>query len=214
MIDSPKSSNSKSTAVNVGAQQVATLYAKAFLGAAEKAGQADGLIEEFDTLITVVLDGFPKLEAVFGSALISHEEKSQILDRILGTRLSPLLLDFLKVISKHGRLDLVRVIHQEVLKLYDDLRGRVRVQLQTANPMPDDLSRSLIDSLRKLFGGEPKLDEAVDPELIGGIVLRVGDTVYDGSVARQLHQTREQMITRSVHEIQSRRDRLRHSGGN
>jgi F-type H+-transporting ATPase subunit delta len=214
MIDSAKSKNSKSTAVNVGAQQVATLYAKAFLGAAENAGKTDAVIEEFNALVTVVLDGFPKLETVFASALISHEEKSRLLDRILGTRLSGLLLDFLKVISKHGRLDLVRAIHQEVLKLYDELRGRVRVQLHTATPVPDDLSRNLIVSLRKLLGGEPKLDEAVDPELIGGIVLRVGDTVYDGSVARQLHQAREQMITRSVHEIQSRRDRLRHSGGN
>ncbi|MBI3836308.1 MAG: ATP synthase F1 subunit delta [Planctomycetia bacterium] len=214
MIDSPKPNKSKSTAVNVGAQQVATIYAKAFVGAAENAGQSDALVEEFNTLVAAVLDAFPKLEAVFGSALISHEEKSQILDRILGSRLSPLLLDFLKVISKHGRLDLVRAIHQEVLKLYDELRGRVRVQLHTATPVQDDLSRNLIVSLRKLFGGEPKLDGAIDPELIGGIVLRVGDTVYDGSVARQLHQAREQMINRSVHEIQSRRDRLRHSGGN
>ena len=54
----------------------------------------------------------------------------------------------------------------------------------------------------------------VDPDLIGGIVLRVGDTVYDGSVATQLEQLREQMIDRSVHEIQSRRDRFRHSDGN
>jgi F-type H+-transporting ATPase subunit delta len=214
MIDSPKSTNSKSAAINVGAQQVATLYAKAFLGAAENAGNTDTLVEELNTLITAVLDPFPKLEAVFGSALIPHEEKSQILDRILGSRLSPLLLDFLKVVSKHGRLDIVRTIHQEILKLYDDLRGRVRVQLHTATPIPNDLSRNLTDSLRRLLGGEPKLDAAVDPELIGGIVLRVGDTVYDGSVARQLYQAREQMITRSVHEIQSRRDRLRHSGGN
>ncbi|HEV3137746.1 MAG TPA: ATP synthase F1 subunit delta [Pirellulales bacterium] len=214
MIDSPQSTNSKSAAVNVGAQQVAMIYAKAFLGAAEKAGQTDSLIEEFNTLIAAVLDPFPGLEAVFASALISHEEKSQILDRILGSRLSPLLLDFLKVISQHGRLDLVRAIHHEILKLYDNLRGRVRVQLHTATPIPNTLSGSLVDSLRKLLGGEPKLDQAVDPALIGGIVLRVGDTVYDGSVARQLHQAREQMITRSVHEIQSRRDRLRHSGGN
>ena len=52
------------------------------------------------------------------------------------------------------------------------------------------------------------------PSLIGGVVLRVGDTVYDGSVARQLEQVREQMIDRSVHEIQSRRNRFGHSAGN
>ena len=81
-------------------------------------------------------------------------------------------------------------------------------------PLEPSLSRGLEASLRQLLGGEPQLESAVRPELIGGVVLRVGDTVYDGSVARQLEQVREQMITRSVHEIQSRRDRFRHPGGN
>ena len=54
----------------------------------------------------------------------------------------------------------------------------------------------------------------IDPELIGGVVVRVGDTVYDGSVATNLKQLRQQMINRSVHEIQSRRDRFRYPGGN
>jgi F-type H+-transporting ATPase subunit delta len=214
MIDSPKDKNPKSTAVNVGAQQVAAIYAKAFLGAAGTGGNAQGLVDELTTFVVEVLDPFPELEAVFSSGLVGHEDKSQILERVVGSRLSGPVVDFLKVISKHGRLDIVRAIHEEVLKLYDEQCGRIRVQLHTATPLEDRLAHSLVASLRKLLGGEPKLESSVDPELIGGVVLRVGDTVYDGSVARQLHQVREQMINRSVHEIQSRRDRLRHSGGN
>jgi len=56
--------------------------------------------------------------------------------------------------------------------------------------------------------GEPVLVRVVDPDLIGGIVFRVGDTVYDGSVASRLEQLRQQMIHRSVNEIQRRRDRF------
>ncbi|MEX0676287.1 MAG: ATP synthase F1 subunit delta [Pirellulales bacterium] len=211
MIDSAKRANSK--AVNVGAQRVAAIYAKAFVGAAEKAGTTHALVEELES-VSAVLEGFPKLEAVLGSALISHEEKTKILDRTFGSRLSGLALDFLKVLSRHGRLDIARAVEREVQKLYDELRGRVRVELRTATVLEVGLSRSLETSLRAILGGEPEVDPAVDPGLIGGIVLRVGDTVYDGSVARQLHQVREQMIARSIHEIQSRRDRVRHSGGN
>jgi F-type H+-transporting ATPase subunit delta len=211
MIDKAKKS---STAVNVGAQQVATVYAKALLGAAEKAGQTDAVVEELAVVVRDVLDPSPKLEAVFASALISPEEKTQLLDRLFTGRLSSTLLDFLKVVARHGRLDILRSIDQQAARLHDELRGLIRVQLETATALEDGLAGRLTTSLEKLLGGQPQVNSQVDAELIGGIVLRVGDTVYDGSVSRQLQQAREQMITRSIHEIQSRRDRFRHPGGN
>jgi F-type H+-transporting ATPase subunit delta len=213
MAETSPTAKPKSRAVNVGAQQVAAIYAKAFLGAAENLGQTDVLVAELGA-VSDSLGDFPQLEAVFASALVSPDEKSQLLERLYGARLSGTLLDFLKVVARHGRLDVMSTINELVGKLYDELRGRVRVQLRTATPVDDSLSRNLTASLTKLLGGEPKLESEVDAELIGGLMLRVGDTVYDGSVARQLAQVREQMINRSVHEIQSRRDSFRHSGGN
>ncbi len=212
MIDSPKPAG-KSEAVNVGAQRVAAIYAKAFVDAAEKAAKSDALVEEL-AAVADLLAGQPQLAAVLGSALVSHDEKSQILDRVFGSRVAPMLLDFLKVVSRHGRLDIVQTIAVEVVKLFDELRGRIRVRMATATPVVDGLAKSLASSLEKLFGGRPEIEPTVDPELIGGVVVRVGDTVYDGSLARQLDQVCQQMITRSVHEIQSRRDRFRHPGGN
>jgi F-type H+-transporting ATPase subunit delta len=211
MIDSPKPEKSK--AVNVAAQRIAAVYAKALVGAAEKAGTLDAAVDELNS-VSAALVQFPELEAVLGSTLIAHEDKVQTLDRIFKSKVSPLVLDFLKVLSKHSRLDITRAVGLEVQKLQDELRGRVRVELRTATPLDDGLARSVQASLRNILRGEPVVDPAVDPSLIGGIVLRVGDTVYDGSVARQLKQAREQMLNRSIHEIQSGRDRFRHSGGN
>ncbi len=213
MIESAQPKRARSTVINVAAQQVATVYAKALLGAAEKAGQGEAAVEEL-AAVAEALSQFPKLEGVLSSALIDHEEKCQVLDRVFGPKVSPLVLDFLKVVSRHGRLNVLRPVAQQVGVLYDELRGRVRVDLQTATPLADVQSDHLTAALRTLLGGEPLVEPTVDPALIGGIVLRVGDTVYDGSVARQLRQVREQMITRSIHEIQSGRDRFRHSGGN
>jgi F-type H+-transporting ATPase subunit delta len=213
MIEKTQDNQPKAPPINVGAQQVAAVYAKALVGAAEKAGKTDAVVDELGS-IAAALTEFPKLEAVLGSALIEHEEKCQVLDRLFKAKVSPLVLDFLKVLSRHGRLDIVRAVEQQVRKLRDELRGWIRVQLQTATPLADGLSRNLETALRKLLGGEPHVDASVDPALIGGVTLRVGDTVYDGSVARQLRQMREQMITRSIHEIQSGRNRFRHSGGN
>ena len=71
-----------------------------------------------------------------------------------------------------------------------------------------------IDDLRGKLDGEPIVEQQVDPALIGGAVLRVGDIIYDGSIANQLQNLRQHISARSAHEIQSRRDRFRNSAGN
>jgi F-type H+-transporting ATPase subunit delta len=199
--------------IDVGAQRVAAIYAKALVGAAEKSGTLDSVVAELASVASV-LAAYPEFESVLGSALVTHEEKVQVLERTFGKKVSPQVLDFLKVLSHRGRLEVTRAVNAQVQQLYDEKRGRVRVEVLTAKPLDDGQSRTLEASLRRILGGDPQMRPSVDPAIIGGVVLRVGDTVYDGSVARQLDQVREQMINRSVHEIQSRRDRFRHSGGN
>jgi F-type H+-transporting ATPase subunit delta len=199
---------------DVSVAHVADVYAKALLGATEKAGQTAAVLAELDELVTGVLVKFPKLDAVLASARISHEEKAGILDRVLGGRVSPLLLNSLKVVARHGRLDYLRAIHVQAHAAYDKLRGRIPVQLTTATPVSDELAQQIAERLRTVIGGEPILNRITDPSLIGGAVLRIGDTVHDGSIARQLETIREQISDRSAHEIQSRRDRFRNSAGN
>ena len=199
---------------DVRVEHVADVYAQALLGAAENAGRSEQVLEEFETLIADLLEPFPQLDAILTSVLISHDEKTGILDRVLAGRFSPLLVNFLKVVSRHGRLDCLRAIHRQTRLFYDHLRGRVHVRLTTATPLSEAAAGRIAESLRALLGAEPVLRRVTDPEIIGGAVLRVGDTVYDGSIANQLHLIRQQMIDRSAHEIQSRRDRFRDPAGN
>ena len=186
-------------------ERIALICAEAFL--------TETLLAEFDSFLADVLDPSPKLEEILASPLISHEEKVGILDRTLGSQASKELLRFLKVASLHGRLDRLRAIHRQMHELHDQIHGRVRVHVATAIPLSAELAARVAAQLRSLVGGEPILEQVVDPDLIGGIVVRVGDTVYDGSIATQLETVRQQMIKRSTHEIQSRRDRFRDPAG-
>jgi len=190
---------------DAGVEQVARFCAEAFL--------TEALLAEFDSLVSDVLDASPKLEQILASPLISHEEKAGVLDRTLGTQASNELLRFLKIVSRHGRLDRLRAIHRQTHELRDRIRGGVLVRVATAVPLGAELARRVADQLRSLVGGEPVLEQVVDPDLIGGIVVRVGDTVYDGSIAGQLEAVRQQIIERSANEIQSRRDRFRDPAG-
>ena len=199
---------------DVGAEHVADVYAKALLDTTERTGQTEAVIADFDAIVAEMVGRFPKLEAVLDSILVSPKEKAALIDKILGGRVSPVLVNFLKVLARHCRLDCLRAIHLQTHTLYDKLRRRIPVQLTTAAPVDPAMARRIVESLRHKLDGEPVLEQHIDPTLIGGAVLRVGDVVYDGSIAKQLENLRQQISDRSGHEIQSRRDRFRHSAGN
>jgi F-type H+-transporting ATPase subunit delta len=197
-----------------GAQRVAEVYAKAFLAAAENAGVTQVAIDELTAIDSEVLERFPRLTAVFASGFISAEDKTKIVERTFAGRVSPLVLNFLRVLAQHERLEVVREIAHSAREQYAHMRGLARVEVSTAAPLTEQLAAKIKEQLRGMIGGEPVLVPRVKPDLIGGVVLRVGDAVYDGSIAAQLANVRGKIINRSVHEIQSRRDRFRNSAGN
>jgi len=201
-------------AVDTGAQRVGTLYAKALLAAGEKSGQTEMLVAELDAFVIELLDRYPRFEEVIASGMVTAPEAHGILDRVLGARVSPTFLNFLKVLANKDRLNCVRAIRQAAHDQLDAMRGRVRVSVATATPLADAALAGMRDRLRGMLASEPVLEAQVVPDLIGGVLLRVGDTVYDGTVATRLAQVREEMINRSVHEIQSRRDRFGDPAGN
>ncbi len=199
---------------DVGAEHIADVYAKGLLAATECAGQTAAVVDEFDAVMAEVIGRFPKLEAVFDSILVLPEEKEKLIDKTLGGRVSPLLVNFLKVVARHGRLDCLRAIHCQTHVAYDKLRRRIPVRLTTAEPVSAEMAARIAADLRGKLEGEPIIEQEVDPSLIGGAVLRVGDMIYDGSIANQLQELRRKVSDRSAHEVQSRRDRFRNPAGN
>lgn len=208
------SETSTQSRIDPSSQRISTVYAQAFLGAADKAGQAQSAVEELESLVRDVLAKYPQFAGLLGSAMINPEDKRGIIDRTLGGKASPLLLNFLKVLAAHQRLDCLREISESARLLYNQSHGRVKVEVQTAAPLDDAAAAKITAALAGKIKGHIDLARVTKPELLGGIVLRVGDTLFDGSVSRQLEQLRLQMIHRSVHEIQSRRDRFGYPAGN
>jgi F-type H+-transporting ATPase subunit delta len=199
---------SKLPTYDTGRWRAAVVYAQALLGATEEAKATEGVIEEFDSLVDDVLDKIPKLEGVWESSFVDEDAKETMLQKAFGDRASPVFLSFLKVVARHGRLDMLRLVHLAFHEEYNKARKRVTVMVSTAEPLDANAEKRIVDDLRNRLHLQPLLDKQIHPELIGGIVLRIGDRVFDGSIATQLKQLREQMLNRSVHEIQSRRDRF------
>ncbi len=203
----------RAPAVDVGKRQLGMTYAQALYAAAQKAGHAEATVEEVDSLIDDVLERQGGFEGILTSGFVSHDEKTSLLDRALGKQASPLVLNFLKVLSQNGRLDCLRAVRTALDELHDQAQGKVRVTVTTAVPLENAQAEQISGHMRQLLGKEPLLEKQIDADLLGGVVVRVGDLVYDGSLATQLKRVREQMINRSVHEIQSRRDRFSSPAG-
>ena len=202
------------TVLDVGTQRVARVYAEAILRAAATRHQEDAILEELDSLVNDLLRADPRLEAFLSSRVISKQAKESVIRSVFSSRASELFIHVLLVLNVHERLDLLRPILEACRALHDQQAGRIRVQVRSAVPLPDDQREQLLQQLRETFHKEPLLETQVDQDLLGGMVVQVGDWLYDHSVRTQLETIRDQIIARSSYEIQSGRDRFCSTDGN
>ena len=197
------SATHRDTVMDVVEEQVAQVYAQAFLGIANQAGDTAGLVEELVSVVHDVLDRFAALEEALSSLLVGHAEKERLLDRVFSNQAAPEVLNFLKVLSAHGRLDILRTVVRSVNSQYSKQIGKVEVDLQVAEEMGDALTSEFVRVLRDSIGAEPELKIRIDPTLIAGFVVKVGDTVYDGSIKTRFEHARKAMVSRAVEGIET-----------
>ena len=197
-----KSDHSRDTVFDVDIEKLARVYAQAGLDAA--GGDVGNLIDELKSLVDEVLDKHPKLENVFSTALVSQEEKLGVLDRVFGGRVSATTLNFLKVLANHGRLGLLRHVVRATDLLWQEQNNRVQVQVRSASELDHSLQQELRDTLGKALDCDPVITMTVDPELIGGFVVKMGDKVFDASTRTSLERARQAMVTQAVDAIQSK----------
>jgi F-type H+-transporting ATPase subunit delta len=187
---------------------VARRYAEALIDAAQKEGQVDRALEELAEVGTDVFARFPRFAEVLASERVPTGERDRILNEVFGGRASDLVLRFLRVLNRHGRLGLLRPIVAEARTIWDRRNHRIPVSVRSAVPLGDDQVQALRDRLKGLVAGTPILSVSTDPSLIGGLVVQVGDQMYDASVKSRLALLRHRLIEGKTHEIQSRRDQF------
>ena len=193
------------TVFDTGAMQIAAAYALALYNAATTGKQVDAVLEEYDSFVHDVLDNNPDFERTLSSTIIARGDKAATIRRIVEGKASTAFLNFLLVLNDHGRLALLRPALREVHSIHDARLGRIPVEVSAAVELDAAERQAISATLRGAIGGEPVIHSRVDPSLVAGLVVRIGDKVYDGSVRTQLRRLREQILQRSTHEIQSRR---------
>ncbi|MGA0038847.1 MAG: ATP synthase F1 subunit delta [Pirellulales bacterium] len=208
MSNTSPSHDHNANTLDPSAGKVARVYAQAILEAAERKGCLSEVLEELRALGTDVLPKVPKARFVFDSPRVPLEEKTALIDRLTAGRMLPTTTHALHVLARHGRLGILAEVADAAAKLADELAGRREALLTTAVALSADEQQKVVADVEQKLGVSLSARFSVDPALIGGLVVRVGDTVYDQSIASGLASLGGKLHRRTINEIQHGRDRL------
>ena len=172
------------------AYRVARRYAEAVLELAADQNQGERLAGDLE-LIQKAMKESVELQGFLKSPVISKEKKRAILVSLFKAKVDVLAFDFLNLLVEKGREDVLESILVEYFKMRDDQLGIVTLELRAAVDMTNDQQLAIAKRFEGMTRKKIRVVFSVEKQLKGGFVARIGDTVYDGSVLRQLELLRE-----------------------
>ena len=178
-------------------RKVALRYAEALLRAAKEAGVLAGCAESYDGVLKAVA-GNRDLVTFLDSPQVATREKKDLLKAAFGPRIEPLLLDFFFLLLDRNRLDSTRDIGEVFAELVEADAGIVRAVVITAVELPAELEARLLVKLENVTGKSVILEKKVDPAVIGGVCVTLGDRILDGTVRTNLDLLRKTLANAQV----------------
>lgn len=177
--------------------RVAHRYAEALMGAAEEQQNIDRTGEDLKLLQTTI-KGSKEFLLFLKSPVITKEKKSGVLGQLFAKKIHSSTMLFLNLLTEKGREDILPSIIDKFFRLRDEKRGIVNVEVKAAV----ELAKEHDAELQRRFEGYTKkkvrITYSLDRQLKGGFVARIGDTMFDGSIKRQLEILREQFTEGSL----------------
>ncbi|MBK8465580.1 MAG: F0F1 ATP synthase subunit delta [Chloracidobacterium sp.] len=135
------------------------------------------------------------LRNVFSNPTIAHMDKEKLLESLISkTKPGQTTANFVRVLLQNGRLTDIADINSRFSDVLDERRGLVSAEIISARELPEGERIEFEKNLAKLTGKQVTVNYSIDKEIIGGVVTRIGSTVYDGSVKTKLENLREQLI--------------------
>ena len=165
-------------------------YARAFFEIATEEKQLERYYEELNQFAWIISQN-KALSDFLANPVFEQGSKKGVVESIIGKlQLSGMTISFLKLLVDKKRIDILHDIVICYRQLMDEVLKKVRVNVKTAFPLSGKMQDYINSSLEKLTGRQVELFIENDPNLLGGIIIGVGDTLYDGSIKNQLNNMR------------------------
>jgi len=165
--------------------RAALRYAKATLNLAREKGFAKEVNNDMK-LIQSTIEENPELEIMLKSPVIKAKAKRAVLTEIFEKKVNGITMGLLNLLIENKRPALLILVAKEYIIIYDFLQGVEVAQITSAIPLDKELEMEILKKVQESVGKEITLNNIVDPSIIGGFILRVGDKQYDSSIKNRL----------------------------
>ena len=174
-------------------QTIARRYATALADVAIDRNEEREVQSELDQW-ALMINAHPQLKEVFANPTIIYDHKRKVLEELIArTRVRETTASFLRVLLKNQRLSQLREVAARFGHVLDERSGVVAANVTTARPIPEDLKSALQQTLAEATGRKVRLSFTTDETIIGGLVARIGSTIFDGSVQGHLERLSEDL---------------------
>ena len=177
-------------------QTVARRYAAALADVTIERREEREVQNEVDQWAAMI-EATPQLKEVLANPTVAYDQKKKVLEELISrSRVRDTTASFLRVLLKNQRLSQLRDIAERYGHVLDERAGVVAANVTTARPIPEELKNSLHETLVAATGRKVRLSFTTDEAIIGGMVARIGSTIFDGSVQNQLERLSETLSGR------------------
>jgi len=173
---------------------IARNYAETLLVLATRAEDLRGWGKMLTDVASAMREN-PSLRLFLESPKVSAAQKSEVVGKAFTDRMPRLMLRFIQTLIMHRRQMLIPEVAEEYLNLVDAAEGRIHARVTVAKETDDAGRDAIAKHLSRMFGKDVVPHLTVDPSIMGGVVVHVGDTVLDGSVRKRLASLRRRMLT-------------------
>lgn len=178
----------------MSAETVARRYAGALADVVIKTGETEPVKTELKTWEAMMASNRELLDA-FGNPTVPHTSKEKVLESLLEkTKPTRTTANFLRILLRNSRLTDLGEINERFSSVLDERSGLLSGQVTSARELTEAEKSELRASLVKLTGKQIDLEFNIDESIIGGVVTRIGSTIYDGSVRTQLEELRDKLV--------------------
>jgi len=180
--------------------RAASRYAKSLIELSQEKGQLDAVYADME-LISNTIEESHELKLLLKSPIVKGDKKFNVLNKVFTGQTGEITSKFVTILTKKKREELLQLIANDFIAQYKTMKGLVVANVTTAVALNDETKANVLALIKKHVEGEVELVETINPDLIGGFVVRIGDKMIDASILKKINDLKKELLGSSSYKL-------------